>query len=330
MPAAMQNVRDLGSSYVVLTPTWTASLSNPLIFAPTPGSDPLWADTLQTAQYGRAQNLNVAIYATPRLLPSNADFWLKAPRTPEWWNAWFERYRAFAIYHADLAAQSGSQALILGGEAVLPSLPGGTLVDGSPSNAPADAEARWRAILTEVHQHFPGLVLWAHPYNGSPMRPAPVFMDQFYAFYLLWSAPLAATPNATVDAMANEAVSLLDKDVAPFLLSVKKGAVIAIDYPSAQGAAAGCVPSGGGGCLDWAALSRPYPDIPPAVLDLKGQADVYQAMLQATNQRDWVGGFISRGYYPPAPLMDKSSSTRGKMAADLLWYWFPRMMGVTK
>jgi hypothetical protein len=53
-------------------------------------------------------------------------------------------------------------------------------------------------------------------------------------------------------------------------------------------------------------------------------------VLQAINQRDWVGGFVSRGFYPPVPLMDKSSSVRGKMAADLLWYWFPRLTGVVK
>ena len=330
IPGTMQNAKGLNANYVVLTPTWTASMSNPLIFAPLPGSDPLWADTLQSAQYGRAQNLNIAIYATPRLFPSTADFWLKAPRTPEWWNNWFERYRAFAIYHADLAAQSGSQALILGGEAVLPSLPEGKLVDGSSSNPPADAEARWRSIMVEVHQHFPGLVLWAHPYSGSPILPAPPFIDQFYGFYLLWSAPLAANPTADVNAMSNAAVSMLDQDIAPFLLSAKKGVVLALDYPSAQGTRTGCLASGGGGCLDWSALSRPYPDIPTIGIDLQAQADLYQAMLQATNQRDWVGGFISRGFYPPVPLMDKSSSTRGKVAADLLWYWFPRMLGITK
>ena len=330
LPAAMQNVKGLGSNYVVLTPTWTASLVNPLTFAPTPGSDPLWVDTMQAVQVARAQNLNVALYATPRLLPSTADFWLQAPRSPEWWNAWFDRYRAFVLYHADLAAQSGAQALILGGETVMPSLPGGLLADGSPSNAPADADARWRNILADAHQRFTGQILWAHPYTGANLQPAPTFMDQFYAFYLLWSAPLAVNPSATVETMSNDALAKLDNEIAPFLLSVKKGAVIALDYPSAQGAATGCVPSGATGCLDWTALSRPYADLPSAVLDLQGQVDIYQAMLQAVNQRDWVGGFVSRGYYPPLSLMDKSSSVHGKLAADLLWYWFPRMLGVTR
>ena len=330
LPSAMQNVQGLGANYVVLTPTWTASSAQPLVFAPTPGSDPLWADTLQAVQYGRAQNLSVALYAAPRLLPSNNDFWLRAPRTPDWWNAWFDRYRAFALYHADLAAQSGAQALVLGGEAVLPALPGGTLADGSASVVPADAEARWRAILGEVHQRFTGQILWAHPYGGGQIRPAPAFMDQFYAIYLLWSAPLAVNPTATVETMSNDVLRRLDNEIAPFLLSVQKGVVIAVDYPSAQGAETGCVPASGAGCLDWAALSRPYPDQPSAVLNLQLQSDLYQAMLQALNQREWVGGLISRGYYPPVPLMDKSSSVRGKPAADFLWYWFPRLTGVIK
>ena len=328
-PSAMQNVSALGANTVILAPTWTATSSNPLIFAPTPGSDPLWADTLQAAQNGRAQNLNVAIYATPRFLPSTPDFWLKAPRTPEWWNSWFERYRAFALYHADLATQSGAQALILGGEAVFPALPGGTLVDGSSSNVPADAETRWRNLLGEVRQRFTGQLLWAHPY-GNTLHPAPAFIDQFDAIYLLWSAPLATDLSATTDSLAAEAGRRLDGDILPFLQAAKKPVVIAVDYPSARGAATGCVPSGGGGCLDWSALARPYPDTPSATLDLKGQADLYQVMLQAINQRDWVGGFVSRGYYPAVSLMDKSSSVRSKMTADLLWYWFPRLTGATK
>lgn len=328
LPAAMQSIKDLGSSYVVLSPTWTASASAPLIFAPLPGSDPLWLDTLQAAQLGKAQNLSVVIYATPRMLPSNMDFWKSAPKTAEWWNSWFERYRAFAIYHADLAAQSGASALVLGGDAVMPSLPGSTLADGSPSNVPADAEQRWRSILTEVHQHYSGLLLWAHPYNGKAMAVAPPFMDQFYAFYILWSAPLASNSAADLETMTQTAVTMLDVDIAPLLLSAQKGAVIAPDYPSAVGASTGCVSSGGDGCVDWRALSRPYSDVLSAELDLKGQADLYQALLQAINQREWVGGLISRGYYPPLALRDKSSSVRGKMTADLLWYWFPRMLGI--
>lgn len=327
-PSAMQNIKALGSNTLILAPTWTVTSYAPLIFAPTPGSDPLVSDTIQAVQYGRAQSMHVILYATPRLLPSTPDFWLKAPRTPEWWNGWFDRYRAFVLYHADLAARSGAQALIIGGDAVFPALPGGTLADGSSSNVPGDAEARWRNLLGETRQHFTGKILWAHPY-GNTLPAAPAFIDQFDALYLLWSAPLATDFGSGVDSMAAEAGRRLDSDIQPFLQATRKQAVIAVNYPSAQGAAAGCVPSGGG-CLDWEALSRPYPDMPSALINLKGQADLYQALLQAINQRNWVGGFVSRGYYPAVSLMDKSSSVRSKMTADLLWYWFPRLLGATK
>jgi hypothetical protein len=329
LPSAMQAVQSLGTNYVVLTPTWTATSANPLNFAPTPGSDPLWGDTLQAAQYARAQNMSVALFAAPRLQPSTPDFWFQSPRSTDWWNTWFDRYRAFALYHADLANQAGAQALILGGEAVMPAIPGGVLANGSPSGVPADAETRWRSILTDVKLRFGGQVLWAQPYNGT-LVPAPAFVNQVDGIYLLWSAPLTASAGATPDTLTAAAVARLDNDILPFLSAAGKGVVIAVDYPSAQGAALGCVSAGGSGCLDWSALSRPYPDTPAAVLDLKGQADLYQAMLQAVNQRDWVGGFVSRGYYPPAPLKDKSSSVRGKMASDLLWYWFPRLTGAVK
>ncbi len=329
LPSAIQSVQSLGVNTLVLTPTWTATSVNPLMFAPTPGLDPLWGDVVQSVQYGRAQNLSVALYAAPRLFPSTPDFWFQSPRSAEWWEAWFNRYRAFALYHADLAQQAGAQSLILGGEAVMPAIPGGLLPNGAPSGAPADAENRWRGILTEVRQRFSGQVLWAHPYRDT-LVPAPAFVNQFDAIYLLWSVPLTASPGATADTMTEAALARLDNEVLPFLNAAGKGVVLAIDYPSAAGAAWGCVSAGGSGCLDWAALARPFPDTPSAMLDLKGQADLYQAMLYAVNQRDWVGGLVSRGYYPPVPLRDKSASVRGKPAADLLWYWFPRLTGVIK
>jgi hypothetical protein len=310
---------------VVLTPTWTAKNNNQsLAFAPTPGQDALQVDNVQITQLARAANLNVALYPTPALHPNGPDFWLTAPRTPAWWDDWFTRYRAFALYHADLATQTGAQVLILGGESVNPALPDGTLVNGQPSEVPADADARWRSLITEVRARFNGQLLWAHPYRNT-LAPAPAFIDQFDGIYLLWSAPLAGN-GPTLDAMAAEASRRMDEEVLPFLTAIRKPVVVAIDYPSARGAAQGCVQVGGT-CLDWKLLNPTNPDITAVAIDLNGQAELYHAMLTAIEQRDWISGFVSRGYYPPVTLTDKSSSVRGKPTADLLWYWYPRLLG---
>ncbi|MBI1854850.1 MAG: hypothetical protein HYR93_03120 [Chloroflexi bacterium] len=138
--------------------------------------------------------------------------------------------------------------------------------------------------------------------------------------------------------MAAQAAKLLDNEVSALPLLINKPLIIALAYPSASGAATGCLPApvpqaqandGKGGCLDWTALNQP--NNPGSVsLDLQAQADIYEVMLNAINTRPWVGGIVSRGYYPPAMLQDKSASVHGKPAADLLWYWFPRLTGVVK
>jgi hypothetical protein len=64
-------------------------------------------------------------------------------------------------------------------------------------------------------------------------------------------------------------------------------------------------------------------------VNLQLQSDIYEAMLTAVNQRQWVGGIVSRGYYPPTILQDKSASIHGKPAGDVVWYWYPRLLGTS-
>jgi hypothetical protein len=288
--------------------------NNPLVFHLKPGVNTLRSDIEAQAASAKALNLNTAIFPNPRF-ENQADDWRYS--APSDWNAWFDRYRAFILYHADNAAASNSQALILGGEWIPP-----TLFDGSP-----DADPRFRALIAEVRQHFGGQLWWAQPYTGS-MQASPSFLDAVDGIYLLWSAPLSQNPAAPIDEMAVEAGRRLDSDILPFAISIQKPVIVAPVYPSAGGAISGCVPAPAGGCVDWTTLSRPMPDIPSVVLDLQGQVNTYQAVLTAVNDRPWLSGFVSRGYYPPVSLADKSASINGKPATDLLTYWYAQMLGL--
>ena len=323
-PQAFANTQALGSNLAVLTPTWTYSRISPLQFSTVPGQDPLWIDSAIMVSQARALGLNVAIFPSPNF-PTNLDpstplsssFWLGAPRDAQWWLTWFTRYRAFAINYADLAAQTGAQTLILGGDWVQPAMPGGMLAGGIPSNVPADAEAQWRAIIADVRTHFKGQVFWAMPFTPSVVATPLNFLQDVDGIYLLWSAPISTSQTATKADYANEAGRLLDNEVAPLSSLLNKPLILAVNYPSASGAANGCVPDGAGKCLDLSALSRPNADIPAASLNMQTQADVYEAVLTAINARSWVSGFISRGYYIPAALQDKSTSIHSKPAADI-------------
>src|SRR3989304_1560979 len=182
----------------------------------------------------------------------------------------------------------------------------GTLPDGNPSNTPADVETQWKAIIADVRSHFKGQVFWAMPYTPSSIKTPLNLLQDVDGIYLLWSAPLSTSQSATKLDFANEAGRLLDNEVAPLASLLNKPLILAIAYPSASGAASGCIANGADGCFDLSALSRPNADISSIGLDLQTQADVYEAMLTALNVRSWVSGFISRGYYILAAFQGKS------------------------
>jgi len=330
IPSALKNIQAIGSNWVILTPSWTYARNNPLIFSEQPGKDPVWSDTVTSVTQARAMNLNVALFPQPRFATNANDFWRTAPRDEAWWNSWFDHYRAFVVHYADLASLAGAQALVIGGDWVTPSLPGGTLADGTASGVPADAEARWKNVIAEVRQHFHGNVVFALPYDtGVITAPVNVLKDAD-AVYLLWFAKLSDQPSPNKGDMLAEAGRLLDNNIAPIQVQVNKPFIIGLSYPSSTYSATGCIPNGSGGCLYWTALNRPNADLGSVNLDLQQQVDIYDAVFNAVNARTWVSGLVSRGYFAPVALQDKSASIYGKPAADLLWYWFPRLLGNIK
>lgn len=108
----------------------------------------------------------------------------------------------------------------------------------------------------------------------------------------------------------------------PFQVHADRPIWIAVAYPSADGGATSCVSGDNGTCLSPEDLV-PSPSPDPAVrVDLEEQARAYNALLLALNERDWIAGFISEGFFPPAALLDASPSIHGKPAADVLRYWY--------
>ncbi len=316
MPQAVLNVQALYANHLVVRPTWTVTNNSPLTFSPVPGLDPLFTDTSHLVAGAHALNVKAALFPMPNLPVPVDDWWQSTPHDSNWWNSWFEAYKSFAIYHADLATQSGAEALILGGEWVEPTLVKGQM-GSSTLGVPADAETRWRDILEEVRVHYSGRILWAVSYPGS-LEDTPSFASEMDGIYLLWNAPLASTTSASVDEMKFTAGNLLDSIIQPYQSLLGKPVILAIAYPSSDGAATASIP-----------VSQALePGNTYSPVDLQEQADIYQAFLAAINERAWVSGFISRGYYPPAVLHDASDSIHGKPAADILWYWFPRFLGI--
>ena len=223
-----------------------------------------------------------------------------------------------ALHFADAAAATGAQALVLGGEGIVPALPAGRLADGSPSGVPADADQRWRAILSEVRSHYAGPLYWALPFPG--VEPPP-FLDAVDGVLLEWHPTLSGNPQAGEAELEQATGALLDEQVYPLLQTWGKPILIAPAYPAADGGVTGCPRYHNQGCL---VLQSLRPGHIPADLapDLQEQVDAYNALFLSVNARPWVGGLVIREYYPLAALQDPSPSLYGKPAADVVGYWF--------
>ena len=329
-PLALQNIHAFGGNWAIIDPSWTYGSNNPITFSQNVGKDSFRKDITESVAFARSLNMNTALFPQPRFAIDADSFWKSAPRDSAWWDNWFNHYRAFAVNFADMATSADAQAIILGGDWIAPALPNGKLADGTPSNVPADAEARWLAVVAEVRQHYRGLVLFALPYTNTDVTPPVNLLKATDGWYLLWFAKLSDQAQPDKASMLAEAGRLFDENIFPTQSQINKPLIIGLSYPSSTYSATGCIPGPSGGCKDWTALSRPNADLTTVNIDLQQQFDIYDAMFNAINARSWVSGIVSRGYYPPVALRDKSASVHGKPAADLLWFWFPRLLGNVK
>jgi len=321
-----QKLKQTGSNWVIINSTWKYNQEDFPILAPSAGNNPFWQDLNETIIQARASGLNIALFALPDFPGTPDEWWDSGKRDFAWWQVWFEQYRRFVLHHAALAEQSGSNALIIGGTWVLPSLPKGKLSGNLPSGVPEDAESRWRQLIKDIRKIYKGSIIWAEGYPAITTLP-PSFIDAVDQVYILLSTPVANSSNPTEEELTKEFTRIFDKSILPFAAASKKPILVGVDYPSVDGATSGCLPTADKKCLPFQRLSQPSPDISSIKLDLMEQADIYNALMTTLNQSKGIAGFFSRGFYPPAELQDKSSSVNGKPAFDILWYWFPKLVG---
>jgi len=318
----------MNASWIVLTPTWTFTHQIPPVIEPNPSQDPLWLDLSKMSELAFQQDLQVGLHPQPHF-PVNPDsWWDSAPLDFSWWNSWFDQYQKFAVHFADLAEKQGIDMLVLGGEWISPALPGGKLANGNPSGVPADSELRWEGILAEVDSRFSGTIAWsmALPPEGN----IPGYFQHIDQIHLIWSPSLQSDQSLTQDELTDLAEQSLDGEINEFwstwLKPEDKLLILRIAYPSVSGWNSDCDPVEDETCYDFDEFTKPAPNLPNLSTDLDEQAKAYTAFLSAINNKSWISGVISWGYYAPVILHDKSISIHGKPAEDILQDWFTEFL----
>ena len=318
-----KDLHDIGAGWVFLSPTWSYIGINPPILEQVPGNDAVYFDLTQSIIWANQSNLKTAIFPfTITNSTESADWWSKGELDADWWHNWFSQYRTFILHHAKLAAQTNADGLIMGEPGMLPALPQGILPDGTPSKVPDYANEYWRSLINDVKTMYNRPLIWALNYPFD-MEQIPDFLSELDQIYILFTAPVGEQGNLSPQEYAESFGKILDENILPFKEEIGKPIIIGLEYPSTEAAADGCLPKLGY-CQKYEEYSPYFNPETDANVDLIEQMEIYNGALLAINNRPWIDGVVSRGYYPPAPLHDPSTSIHGKPAADVLWYIYPR------
>jgi hypothetical protein len=204
MERTLNEITATGATHVTLDSLWVTEPTAPGIRFDFEAS-PLPADVAALATAAQARTLKIALRPIPCRGPGpDCGYWSGTVFSVEGWGRWFETYRNFLLYHADLAERIGADMLYVGDYSLHPMLP------GAPEASP-DAETQWRALLDEVRQHYHGqLAFTVLLQDAQTTRGMPLFGDALDYIDVRWEAPLAASNPASLEEMQATAGVLID------------------------------------------------------------------------------------------------------------------------
>lgn len=287
IPLAISDINNLYANWVFLQPTWSYTSFSPPFLEYSPSADPGYYDLSKWINHAHLLSLSVALIPLTNLTQQTIENQVNAYPNGSEWNLWFENYSRMLTHFAELAEDTGTEAIVIGADLVV--LP---LASDMVKPASIDTSA-WTTLIYNLREIYNGKLIWATSYTEK-IEPLPISDELIDGFYILWSPPLSTKPDATSRQMRDQALKLIDRDLHPLWQEHKKPLILAINYPSPT---------------------------------MSEQMNAYNAMMMAINDRDWLDGVVSMEYYPPLPLQDSSTSVHGKPASGVLWYWYPLFLG---
>ncbi len=206
------------------------------------------------------------------------------------WQDWFVSYRAFIEHFARLAADHGADQFCVGTE-----------LSGTTHRA-----ADWRKIVAAVRTIYSGPLVYAANHSGEETNLSwwdavdYIGVDTYYSLSAKNNPTLAELKAAWKPHVATLA-GLATKWQKPILITE-------IGYRSLDGAA-----------------SRPWDWQAQGPVDLKEQADCYQAACESLYHQPWLAGLFWWSWSPDpfeGGPFDNGYSPHDKPAEDILRTWF--------
>ncbi|MCB2179757.1 hypothetical protein KQH54_01400 [bacterium] len=312
-------------NHVVISPAWEAqSPTGSLLFTPTLENTIRWQELTAEIQVAHTNGLTVSLFPLINFSTDPLDWWGSFPAENEAsWQNWLDQYRQIVYEYAQLAQEAGVETLVLGGAWLTPALP---VEDNAATyNLPGNIESLWEETIAGVQERFSGEIAWQ--LTQTVAQDPPAFLSDVDSLYLQWNLP-AETYNS-INELNEQIGENLDEIAEPLKTDLDKPLILILAYPSIVDYNDSCIssPNDEGGCINTAALLLEPSVENPASADLTAQEEYYQAFLAAVDQRDWVDGVLSQGYYSVNQIHDTSASIHGKPAETIFENWATQVLG---
>lgn len=310
-----QEILGANGNAVMIAPPWDYETIDPLPdLTYQTKKVPAYPKGELTSHIKAAKNAGLKVILEPQICCSLTE---AQNKSDAWWQQWYKEVEEFYTFHAEIAAQTGVEAIYYMWNHF--GLPGQT---GSPSWA---AE-KWQSILAETRKRFSGTIGYTVLLNnGNPdtLTGVPVWPPEALSLnFDAWSVALWRDTTKNDTASQAEFTSSLDKiftkGLKPLYDQTGKPIIITPAYPSGEGASSETDVNKYGGAM-W------QKEPGPVKIDHTVQAKIYEAIMQAVAKNSFVVGAFPFGYqFVDAPNA-YDYSVRAKPAAEVLKNWYGRM-----
>ena len=323
LDSTIASMKDTGANWVIFDNYWTYTSLEPPVVEPFPnrfGFRDATADEIQTMvtkthednmKFALMMELNWDAMANPsmswdeyqKFWSDNQQFLAEKSENVEtnaaYWDSWFEAYTTFALDQATTAEASGVDMLVIGKQ-----------IDGAVA---AGNIERWKALIAKVREVYHGPISYAAYTNqyGSQASDFPYEDTDFIIIYYYNGISEADEP--TLEELKASFENFNKEQFEPLSRKYGKPVIFLTPFQSRdQGAR-----------QDWFEPSAPSPEVGQ---DLLVQSEMYEALFQSIQNKDWVAGVWTWGYwwqddFPTDTSYEKSSSVRNKPAMWIIQKW---------
>ena len=288
---------------------------------PVLGITPFYFEISSLVKDAKDHNLKVGLF--PQIGPiNNIKNWLDKPSQNDLWReSFFNSYYNYILNYANIAEQTKSGFLILGGKGLFAVI-NENLIDENEDTFPTfNEEEYWLNLIKEIKNVYHGELIWAVNLSRT-MDPLPNFIEDFDGIYVLIDSPLALGDQSSYDDIQSGFINLIDSEIYEVYRSTDKSITLGFGYPALELSAKGCTLLGELCFTD--GLFR-ADQISQFAVDFNQQATIYNAIIPIAASREWISGISIRGYEPTVDIHSPSSSIRSKPAEDVIKYWFTNM-----